>query len=677
MRRRREPRLRGPPARAASRAPAPRRRPHDGPRRDARPHRARRPGAAGGLVITAALAIPVIALSMIPALQFDEWMWLAFALGVARRGVGRLAVPPRHVGEPAARRHHDGHADQHRRARRLRVVGVRAVLGRGRGDRHDDGDGRHRRRHRRALPRGGRRGDDVPRRRALPRGQGQAPLGRRPRRAPVPRRQGRRDPRRRRASGAHRSTSCARACGSSSGRASRSPPTASSRRAPPRSTRRCSPASRCPVEVGPGDAVTGATINAGGRLVVRATRVGADTALARIARLVEEAQSGKADVQRLADRISAIFVPIVLVLAAGTLAAWLAHRPRRHRRVHRRGRGADHRLPVRARAGDADGAAGRHRPRRPARRAHPRARRCSSATQDVDTIVLDKTGTVTTGRMALVDVTVAANGVDRAEALRARRRARGGQRAPDRSRHRRRGGRARRTAARRRVVRQPAGPRRGGRRSRATGVVAGRAALLADSGVILPRALAQARADGGGRRPHRDRRAAWDGAGHRRVRGRRRGEAHQRGGGGVAARARPATGAAHRRQPRHRAHRGGGGRHRPRRAGRGHRRRAARGQGRGGPRAPGRGPRRRHGRRRRERRRRPRPGRPRARDGHRHRRRHRGERPHPRARRPARPPSTRSACRAARSAPSRGTSSGPSPTTWPPCPSPPSGSSAR
>ena len=72
-----------------------------------------------------------------------------------------------------------------------------------------------------------------------------------------------------------------------------------------------------PVEVGPGDAVTGATINAGGRLVVRATRVGADTALARIARLVEEAQSGKADVQRLADRVSAIFVPIVLVLAGG------------------------------------------------------------------------------------------------------------------------------------------------------------------------------------------------------------------------------------------------------------------------------------------------------------------------------------------------------------------------
>ena len=67
-----------------------------------------------------------------------------------------------------------------------------------------------------------------------------------------------------------------------------------------------------PVEVGPGDAVAGATVNAGGRLVVRATRVGADTQLAQMARLVEEAQNGKAEVQRLADRISGVFVPVVL-----------------------------------------------------------------------------------------------------------------------------------------------------------------------------------------------------------------------------------------------------------------------------------------------------------------------------------------------------------------------------
>jgi len=78
-----------------------------------------------------------------------------------------------------------------------------------------------------------------------------------------------------------------------------------------------------PVEVGPDDAVVGATVNAGGRLVVRATRVGSDTQLAQMARLVEDAQSGKAEVQRLADRISGVFVPIVILLAAATLAAWL------------------------------------------------------------------------------------------------------------------------------------------------------------------------------------------------------------------------------------------------------------------------------------------------------------------------------------------------------------------
>ena len=78
-----------------------------------------------------------------------------------------------------------------------------------------------------------------------------------------------------------------------------------------------------PVEVGPGAELAGATINTSGRLVVRATRVGADTALAQIARLVEQAQTGKAQVQRLADRVSAIFVPIVIVIALATLGGWL------------------------------------------------------------------------------------------------------------------------------------------------------------------------------------------------------------------------------------------------------------------------------------------------------------------------------------------------------------------
>ncbi|MGW5641047.1 heavy metal translocating P-type ATPase, partial [Streptomyces sp. NPDC003832] len=78
-----------------------------------------------------------------------------------------------------------------------------------------------------------------------------------------------------------------------------------------------------PAEVGVGDPVTGATVNAGGRLVVEAGRVGADTRLARMARLVEDAQNGKAAAQRLADRISAVFVPIVIALALGTLGFWL------------------------------------------------------------------------------------------------------------------------------------------------------------------------------------------------------------------------------------------------------------------------------------------------------------------------------------------------------------------
>ena len=79
-----------------------------------------------------------------------------------------------------------------------------------------------------------------------------------------------------------------------------------------------------PAEVGRGDAVTGGCVNAGGRLVVRATRIGADTQLAQVARLVKEAQVGKAPVQRLADRISAVFVPVVIGVAVVTLAGWLA-----------------------------------------------------------------------------------------------------------------------------------------------------------------------------------------------------------------------------------------------------------------------------------------------------------------------------------------------------------------
>jgi len=171
-----------------------------------------------------------------------------------------------------------------------------------------------------------------------------------------------------------------------------------------------------PVEVGPGDGVVGATVNAGGRLVVRATRVGDDTQLAQMARLVEEAQSGKADVQRLADRISGVFVPIVLVIAVLTLSMWLILG-----------------FPVSAAVTAAVAvliiacpcALGLATPTAllvgTGRGAQLgiliKGPEVLESTRTVDTVVLDKTGTVTTGRMSLVAVS-AASGVDRAQLLR-------------------------------------------------------------------------------------------------------------------------------------------------------------------------------------------------------------------------------------------------------------------
>ena len=127
-----------------------------------------------------------------------------------------------------------------------------------------------------------------------------------------------------------------------------------------------------PVEVGPGDEVVGATVNAGGRLVVRATRVGSETALARIGRMVTEAQSGKAPVQRLADRVSAVFVPVVILLAAGDLRRVDGAGRRGLRGLRGRRGGAHHRLPLRPGARDSHGPPGGHRARRPARHPHPR-----------------------------------------------------------------------------------------------------------------------------------------------------------------------------------------------------------------------------------------------------------------------------------------------------------------
>ncbi len=171
-----------------------------------------------------------------------------------------------------------------------------------------------------------------------------------------------------------------------------------------------------PVEVGVGDAVTGATVNVGGRLTIRATRVGADTQLARMATLVEEAQSGKAEAQRLADRLSAVFVPIVFGIALVTLVTWLLL-----------GGGAAGAFtaavavliiacpcalglatPMALLVGTGRGAQLGVLIKGP---------EVLESTRRVDTIVLDKTGTVTSGRMTLVDI-VPASGQDELELLR-------------------------------------------------------------------------------------------------------------------------------------------------------------------------------------------------------------------------------------------------------------------
>ncbi|MFB7195269.1 heavy metal translocating P-type ATPase [Streptomyces sp. NPDC056121] len=171
-----------------------------------------------------------------------------------------------------------------------------------------------------------------------------------------------------------------------------------------------------PVEVAVGDAVTGATLNVGGRLVVEATRVGADTQLARMARLVEDAQNGKAAAQRLADRISAVFVPVVIGLALATLGFWLGN-----------GAGITAAFtaavavliiacpcalglatPTALMVGTGRGAQLGILIKGP---------EVLETTRAVDTIVLDKTGTVTTGRMTLL-ATHVADGTDTGEVLR-------------------------------------------------------------------------------------------------------------------------------------------------------------------------------------------------------------------------------------------------------------------
>jgi Cu+-exporting ATPase len=168
-----------------------------------------------------------------------------------------------------------------------------------------------------------------------------------------------------------------------------------------------------PVEVGPGDPVTGATVNAGGRLVVEATRVGADTALAQIARLVEDAQTGKAPVQRLADRISAIFVPVVIALAAGTLGFWLAAAATDSTTTAFTAAVAVLIIACPCALGLATPTALMVGTGRGAQLGILiKGPEVLESTRRVDTVVLDKTGTVTTGHMALVDVATTAGVTD-------------------------------------------------------------------------------------------------------------------------------------------------------------------------------------------------------------------------------------------------------------------------
>jgi Cu+-exporting ATPase len=163
-----------------------------------------------------------------------------------------------------------------------------------------------------------------------------------------------------------------------------------------------------PVEVGPGDPVTGATVNAGGRLVVEATRVGADTALAQIARLVEDAQAGKAAVQRLADRVSAVFVPVVIALAAATLGFWATAAASDRAATAFTAAVAVLIIACPCALGLATPTALMVGTGRGAQLGVLiKGPEVLESTRRVDTVVLDKTGTVTTGHMALVDVITA------------------------------------------------------------------------------------------------------------------------------------------------------------------------------------------------------------------------------------------------------------------------------
>ena len=342
------------------------------------------------LVVSAALSVPVVLLSMIPALQFDNWQWLALALASP---VVVWGAWPFHRAAWTNLRHGAATMDtliSRRRHGGLPVVGVGAArrwpstpLSRGRCRSHHVHSGR-------PLLRGARKTQSGAALRALlDMGAKDVAVvrdGSAETRIPVaelavgdvfvvrP--------------GEKVATDGVVVSGTSAVDASMITGEA------------------VPVEVGPGDSVVGATVNAGGRLHVRATRVGAETQLAQMARLVCEAQSGKADVQRLADRISAVFVPIVIGLSLLTLAAWILIGGSVSAAVTAAvavliiacpcalglatptallvgtGRGAQLGILI-------------------------KGPQILESTRRIDTVVLDKTGTVTTGRMSVTSMHVA------------------------------------------------------------------------------------------------------------------------------------------------------------------------------------------------------------------------------------------------------------------------------
>ena len=314
-----------------------------------------------------------------------------------------------------------------------------------------------------------------------------------------------------------------------------------------------------PVEVGPGDDVVGATVNVGGRLIVRATRIGADTQLAQMATLVEQAQTGKAQVQRLADRISGVFVPIVIALTVATLGFWLGTGDS----VSAAFTAAVAVLiiacpcalglatPTALLVGTGRGAQLGILIKGP---------EVLESTRRVDTVVLDKTGTVTTGRMALVEV-IPADGEDADEVLRLAGALEAASEHPI--------AQAIATGATERVGTLP--PVTGFANVEGLGVTGtvdghavtvGRARLLTERGLDLPVETRTGRRRRGSGRTYR-RAGRLGRPGPRGVRRRRHGQAHQPRRHRPATRPRPDADPAHRRQHHRRPRRRRRGRHRP------------------------------------------------------------------------------------------------------------------